>query len=71
MWKGCAICSRMVEQSKAASTFLPKKVSTAEWASKGAVKTSGLSGETKNQLADCLAKANQHMNHHLKMVWLG
>ena len=47
-----------------------------EWTSKGMVqmlerlKTSSLIKETRNQLADSFAKANQNVNHHLKMICL-
>ena len=55
---------------------LAKQVSSVEWTSKGMVqmlerlKTSSLIKETRNQLADSFAKANQNVNHHLKMICL-
>ena len=56
---------------------LVKKVTSVEWTSKGMVQmmerlqTSSLTEEAKTRLADGLAKANQTMNTHLKMVCLG
>ena len=56
---------------------LAKKVTTVEWTSKAMVQmmerlqTSSLTEDAKNKLADSLAKANQSINHHLKMVCLG
>ena len=56
---------------------LAKKIIPVEWTSKAMVQmmerlqTSSLTEEAKTRLADGLAKANQSVNPHLKMVCLG